>query len=532
MFKINSVGVSNLRSLSDTGLVKLKPITLLVGRNSSGKSTFARLFPLLKQSSEASKRGPLLWWGRLVDFGSFADTVNRYSSNKEITIKLNIEFSPEDLRGASRRGLGRLSILRVISPGNIDVEIVLSAGQQGTFVSNIRIVIFDFSAEIKINEQGLCQELTSNTYKWTESSQVIYYAPQDKLLPNLAFFKASATESEKLQYWEAFDPFRSEVSKLLRNFLHGNTAEDRVRQIASRIPLGSRKDIFESLASIGNPASFRDQLMSSGANGYNFKRLCDVSFASQLDVIIERINVALESFSTEVVYLEPLRANAQRYYRQQSLAVGEIDSKGENIAMFLDNLNESQLKEFNGWASKHFGIEVAPRKEGGHISLKIKQINGGGEANIADLGFGFSQMLPIAVQLWAASTTNARAIPGRRISASSLIVIEQPELHLHPDYQAKLADVFVASVALEKGATQQAEARRISIIAETHSADLVNRLGALVAEGKISADDVQVILFEQQDSNSPSTLKTVSFDEEGVLLDWPTGFFTPSVYSQ
>lgn len=531
MFKINSLGAENLRSLTDTGLIKLKPITLLVGRNSSGKSTFARIFPLLKQSSEASKRGPLLWWGRLVDFGSFADTVNRYSASKEIIIKLNIEFSPEDLRGTSRRGLGRLSMLRVITPGNIDVAITLKAGQQGTFVSNIKIAIFDFSAELKVNEQGFFEEIISNTYKWTGSSQIICYAPQDRLLPNLAFFKANASNAEKSQYWETFDPFRSEVSKILRMFLHGNTAEDRVRQIASKIPLGSRKDIFDSLKSISNPTSFRDQLISSGSNGHNFKRLCDISFAAQLDVIVERINIALESFSNEVIYLEPLRANAQRYYRQQSLAIGEIDSKGENIAMFLDNLNPIQLREFNGWAAKHFGIEVSPKKEGGHISLNIKQMAGGGEANIADLGFGFSQMLPIAVQLWAASTTNARLIPGRRLTMSPLIVIEQPELHLHPDYQAKLADVFVASVTSEPSTNQNADKKIISIIAETHSADLVNRLGALVAEGAIKADDVQIILFEQQDSNSPSTMKISKFDADGVLLDWPTGFFTPSVYA-
>ena len=46
---MQSIEIKNLRSLKDTGRVELKPITLLVGANSSGKSTFLRTFPLLKQ---------------------------------------------------------------------------------------------------------------------------------------------------------------------------------------------------------------------------------------------------------------------------------------------------------------------------------------------------------------------------------------------------------------------------------------------------------------------------------------------------
>ena len=69
MISVNTLRIQNLRSLVDTGHIDLKPITILVGRNSSGKSSFARIFPLLRQSIEASKRGPILWWGRLVDFG-------------------------------------------------------------------------------------------------------------------------------------------------------------------------------------------------------------------------------------------------------------------------------------------------------------------------------------------------------------------------------------------------------------------------------------------------------------------------------
>ena len=60
---LKSVQIKNVRSLRDTGEVPLASVTLLVGRNSSGKSTFLRVFPLIKQSIRKRTSGPLLWVG-------------------------------------------------------------------------------------------------------------------------------------------------------------------------------------------------------------------------------------------------------------------------------------------------------------------------------------------------------------------------------------------------------------------------------------------------------------------------------------
>ena len=71
---MNSIQVKNLRSLTDTGKIDVKKINILVGTNSSGKSTFLRIFPLLKQSFNKKINGPILWCGDdddYVDFGSF-----------------------------------------------------------------------------------------------------------------------------------------------------------------------------------------------------------------------------------------------------------------------------------------------------------------------------------------------------------------------------------------------------------------------------------------------------------------------------
>ena len=515
-----------MRSIEDSGEILLKPISILVGRNSSGKSTLARVFPLLRQSSEATKKGPILWWGKLVDFGSFEHAVNRYATEKKIGLSFKISFDEDDLRVPTRRGLGRLSVTRLIQPGTLNLELQFSNGESGSYTSSISISVFDFKAKLSLDEEGYVSEIESGTYTWKETNQLICYGPQDRLIPNVGFFRQSSNSNETT--WESFDPFGLELERIIKNFVHGNTALDRIRQLANKIPLGSRSEIFRHLLQISNPPSFRDMLQQLGKDSITFKRLCDVYFASQIDVLLYRANNVLNNFMGDVIYLEPVRATAQRYYRQQSLAVGEIDSKGENIAMFLDGLSKPQQHDFSQWTSRNFGIEVAPIKAGGHISLTIKQAAGGAEVNIADMGFGFSQMLPIAAQLWKASSTKTNGIINRYISHKRLIVIEQPELHLHPEYQSKLADVFVGAIREENNANPTSENSGIRIIAETHSPALINRLGALIADNVVNRESIQVILFDQGDSQSPTKVSVSEFDDEGILQNWPIGFFDPN----
>lgn len=59
---LRSLRLQNFRSLRDTDDVELRPIVLLVGANSSGKSSFLRFFPLLKQTAQTNSRSPLLWF--------------------------------------------------------------------------------------------------------------------------------------------------------------------------------------------------------------------------------------------------------------------------------------------------------------------------------------------------------------------------------------------------------------------------------------------------------------------------------------
>ncbi len=528
MFSVISFRTKNLRSFVDSGHIYLKPITILVGKNSAGKSTLARIFPLLRQSIEVKKRGPLLWWGRLVDFGGFDESINKFCNEKFIDFDFKISFGADDFRKNSRRGFGRLSMFRTLDGGETEISIRIKNSEKNTYTSTIKFKIFDFESEIKLQENGKVDSIKCGSYIWIPNNSTMCFATQDRLIPNHLFFKKTETQNGGI--WENFDPIQSELERQIRGFVHGNTAESRIRQLASRIPMGFKKDIFEHLSTIADPSSFRDHLKSIGPDSIQFTKLCEIALAANLDILLEQTNSALSTFSNEVIYLEPLRATAQRYYRQQSLAVGEIDSKGENIAMYLDSLTTYQLREFNKWISKYFGVEVKTKRAGGHISINIKQTSEDSESNIADMGFGFSQVLPIAAQLWSAGTSPTLQAPVRQKSTNPVIVIEQPELHLHPEYQSILADIIIATT--EKKANDSTKSildRNIRIIAETHSPALINRLGALVADGLVDKKDIQIILVEQETSRSPSKIRAANFDDDGILRNWPIGFFEPTI---
>lgn len=236
------------------------------------------------------------------------------------------------------------------------------------------------------------------------------------------------------------------------------------------------------------------------------------------------MDYSLSSFYSSVRYLEPLRATAQRYYRAQELSIDEIDSRGSNVPMFLDNLNSHQSDQLRKFIKKHFNISVNVKKEGGHLALTITNQENGVDTNIADLGVGYSQLLPFLVQFWdlyIKARRNERLYLGsyRSRSQSSqkkFLLIEQPELHLHPAYQVKIVDMVVDLISSMKS-------KSLGIIMETHSPNIIYRLSELIESDQLNSEDVQILIFDESDGET--NIVEANFNNDGDLLNWPTGFF-------
>ena len=450
--------IKNLRNLVDTGEVHLKPITVLVGKNGSGKSSFLRFFPLLKQSAETKTRGPLLWNGDYVDYGNFNEAVNRDAREDDPAIVFKMFY-------------------------NLEIEEPL---------------LFNQDVEMELH------------FKYKHDNEKVYCS---KMLIGVDGNVIKLTMDGNL------------VKEFVVNSIDILNAEGKscVYEQDDFIPTIDVRYASHSLINCNNPQLFQKTLSRILKNG---GMCCDVF----IDLLCKSkeyyINIA-----NSIKYIHPLRAGAERYYRNQDLAVYEIDPKGNNLAMFLRNVSAQELKEFQLWARSNFNFDVHIKTTEGHTAIEIKE-GLSRSYNLADMGFGYSQILPVIVSLWStlsihnlkrvsssyASSNGARQIP-------LFYVIEQPELHLHPDYQAKIADILVSSI-------QKARENKIDlrIIVETHSEHIINRLGSLVYEKKITDDDVNAVLFDRKDDgNGPGKVevKQVSFDVDGVLQDWPFGFFLP-----
>lgn len=174
------------------------------------------------------------------------------------------------------------------------------------------------------------------------------------------------------------------------------------------------------------------------------------------------------------------------------------DSQDQNVKKRItDSLNALGLTQV-------FDVIAVSRRSGPKVveirvapSLKRQKVT------IADAGFGLSQVLPLVA--YDARLTNGS------------LVAYQPELHLHPKAQSRLADIFANSVA-----------RGNQLFVETHSPDLILRLQLLMALKKLNPDDVAVFCFEQ--TKGKSQISAIKFGQNGVPnRSWPKGFLDTSL---
>ena len=129
---------------------------------------------------------------------------------------------------------------------------------------------------------------------------------------------------------------------------------------------------------------------------------------------------------------------------------------------------------------------------------------------LADLGFGFSQLIPIVLKIINTVESN-----------SEILIIEEPEANLHPNLQSKLADIFALTVKTFP---------RLNLIIETHSEYLIRKLQYLTAKGDISPDDTSIYYFNADKYVSPQEpkVKQIEIRENGNLSDT----FGPGFYDE
>ncbi len=313
--------------------------------------------------------------------------------------------------------------------------------------------------------------------------------------------------------------FYTHVSQRLDYFLHQRTSLEKKRALAYRLHYVPRDQSADYLGKLEHIVVRR--LKDTAALDELFDAIVINEFPNFIGFAA---NIALPQLAA-ASYLGPARASGARFYRIQELAAGNVDSRGANLAMYLNSLDRVGKASFNKIMSDSCGYTIEIENIPGHLSIKIGRAGEDNYENLADVGFGFSQFLPIVAQIHAGTSRSRDDFDPRfsfRRRPNALMAIEQPELHLHPGFQAGLGDLFAGSVRNEDG-----KSTGVRFLIETHSEALVSRFGTLVARGRLLASDVAICFVEKSDTTGFSELTTRDFTGDGSIEEWPVGFFAP-----
>ena len=506
---LKSWSIENFKPIVNSGELKLAPVTVLAGLNSSGKTSLLQSILMIAQtlSNQVVDR-PLILNGPTVRLGTFEDVLSDFSTTRSITCAFELaevhEPSEEDMQ--STEGLW-----------NHKVKVQFSSANENSASSAIeasKVMIDNIAIELKF-EGGHFTSIGVFTDLFFKSG----------IKDN--FFFQRMTDNEFQQFFDNVAP------EYLRVALHGRErhnylGECDLNEDLSDInfPENTRKERFQVLATLAHflPSHLIRKLQSDSSATSTNEIILTTEYLTYLDKAVRQITAF---FTSQVRYLGPLRFDPNTTQRQFSS--GELDdvgSRGEHAALVYQRNQLAEVEYYNPFSRKvevatlqvaldswirYLGVADQIRAEAAGISDVIWKVILKPEQNprvLLDVGFGVSQVLPILVM-------------GLLAPEHTLLIIEQPELHLHPRVQARLGDFFVGLSQCSK-----------QCLIETHSENLVNQLRYhIVAAGGQEKSDC-IIYFVDQDEKGATQFEPVEISPQGNILNWPSGFFDETMHQE
>ena len=228
--------------------------------------------------------------------------------------------------------------------------------------------------------------------------------------------------------------------------------------------------------------------------------------------------LAFEEFLGRVYYLGPLREYPRREYSWAGSDPADMGQRGQYAVDAILAARQRKATISTGYHKKRVSLEayvamwlqtlglihsfsIETIAEGSNLyRVWVQKSSTSAKVLITDVGFGVSQILPVLVLCFY-------------VPKGSIILLEQPEIHLHPSVQAGLADVFIDAV----------KKRNVQIIFESHSEHLLQRLQRRIAEEKILSEQVKPYFCNIE--NGESKLIRLQLGLFGNIANWPKDFF-------
>ena len=459
---ITTLRLRNFKSFKDTGPIALKPITVLAGANSAGKSSILQSLLLLKQTLEAPPNIDLSLDGKYLQYSQFNDLVFRKPPLRQCNVMFqfgielsmpsdvvpryfpSVEVNADDVSDESKSLSTTIALtFRSRKKEDRNVVVLHAFDIQNTLDTHrgprLSGSLTSGSDKYRVKRTGHGIELPEH-YKGLKISSV----SGRHFIPSHLIFDDDDGESR---------PFHiARLNPIFTRPLHA-LENDLERNLSYLGPLRERPK--RAYLHSGNPAT---QIGESG------------------------------EYAAQILWLE--RDTKVRY-------AATIDQEPEEIAL-IDAVNDA----FRRLGLQHVVDVSSVRSIMYQILFGLTAPGLRRSVTMADVGFGVSQLLPILML-------------GLRASPQSLLLFEQPEIHLHPRLQANLADFFLALAA---------DGKRIVI--ETHSDHFINRLRRRIAEDQSDSlrELVNILFVHAPEGDVGSAIEPLSVDRFGVIENWPPGF--------
>ena len=475
---LKSISLENYKCFKERTDVEIAPLTILCGVNSSGKSSILKSLLMLKQSYEnESTSHSLLLSGEYVDNGTFDDIIyhkNKNDPSEGGAFKIINTFNINDTSDVNGKNLvKRQDIASFKELKKVFLQVPNSK----------QIKCFSITISIEV----MRPKLSKSPFEFYIESNIVKSYNIDLKLLNIQG-----------------DPIDN-IERYIHVLKNPNETESNDGWILNWDGIPSTKN------KVKKGTSYYCTCYFSGLQIKNiYADNMTVEIRSMLPNILAIFKIA--SFQTDgISFIAPLRQTPARRYSLNG-DVSSVGISGEKMPMllakeyantktdaippiFIPNTGKVLWRKKKAFFNQLVNLWMEYLSLG---SLSLGDKNGLVEINIndhniVDVGFGVSQALPIIVE-------------GLFMAKDQSLLLEQPEIHLHPEMQLQIADFLIAMANNEK-----------NIIVETHSDHFINRIVRRAMENDDINKLVKIYFFEKDD-NGISTKEEVVIDKvEGAM---------------
>jgi hypothetical protein len=553
---LRALTIQNFRAISDPVRIEFKPITLLFGPNSAGKSTVMEALLYAREIFVNHNPNPnqVTVFGEPLDLGGFRNMVHNGDLSLPITVAVEIDLEENALSGSP------LFEPRVVHHVGLSQDCLDCLGRVQRVSLSVSVcwdpilsVPYFASYSVELNDDFFCK---LSDIPPSERIQQYQNVDQDQFLRWYMNLKPHVLGTVLNTQHPIFAQEGSPKSPNLFHQLSNFMLEDASDWHWSGDPPGPKSSgmmysrctgalpDWEQTVSAGERKSLSEEKLKEQENpdGYDRYQLM-AGFDDILGRCILRPGALVKKLLRSLRYLGPLRARPPRVLEQDEpvatfglysgLGVWEelftvTPEKEAEINQWLEDGNRldtgykiivKRFREFESSQISQLDAEAAAdptqteeliRKMPERARVVLRKSATGRELNPRDVGTGASQLIPVVI--------------AALLSKDQMVTIEQPELHIHPALQAKLADLFIARIQ---------EGNNLFLL-ETHSEHLMLRLLRRIRETSedelpadvhpLTPDQVGVIFMEP--AEGAVRIYPLRIDKTGEFTDrWPRGFF-------